>query len=345
MGSSSQTQSSSGGDSNSQFTGMTASEPGWSPQANVLQNIFGQVPGALSQSQSAQLPSDFTAQMTPDQLALGQSELGSANSNIGAANGLIGTSSPYVSQGLGGAGSALSSLLGFNPSSTNNMNAVNNVANQYVQGQNIPAQVQQAMAGANQEADEVQLPGVNQQMTASGNQNSSRNALSQGLVQSNLANTAANMGSSMEGQAYAQGSQLGENMLANNNSMDLQGLNSALSGGLNLGNSGIYGMNGGISALNSLYGLGSTGAGVAQQNNQLGLQNALQQYTYGEAAPFAPLSSAMQVAGTTNWGPVTATSGTSNSTAAQQGNSETESQNPLAALSAIGGLMGSLGGI
>lgn len=345
MGSSSQTQSSSGGDSNSQFSGMTASEPGWSPQSSVLQDIFGQVPTALSTSQQAQLPSNFTAQMTPDQLNLGTSELNSANSNLGNAQNMIGSGQSNLTSGSSGANSALSSLLGYNPSSINNMNAVNNAANQYVQGANIPAQVQQAMAGANQEANEVQLPGVNQQMTQSGNQNSSRNSLAQGLVQSNLANTAANMGASMEGQDYQTGASLGENMLANNASMSLNGLNSALSGGLNLANNGIYGNTAGLSALSSLYGLGSTGAGVAQQNNQLGLQNALQQYTYGEAAPFAPLSSAMQVAGTTNWGPVTATAGTNDSTAAQQGNSETESQNPLAALSAIGGLMGAMGGI
>lgn len=345
MGSSSQTQSSSAGDSNSQFSGMTASEPGWAPQSSVLSQIFGQVPTALSSSQQAQLPSNFTAQMTPDQLALGQSELSSANSNLGNAQSMIGSGQSNLASGSAGANSALSSLLGYNPSSINNMGAVNDVANQYVAGQNIPAQVQQAMAGANQEANEVQLPGVNQAMTQSGNQNSSRNSLAQGLVQSNLANEAANMGSSMEGQAYAQGSQLGENMLANNSAQQLSGLNSAMSGGLNLANNGIYGNTAGLSALSSLFGLGSTGAGVAQQNNQLGLQNALQQYTYGEAAPFAPLASAMQVAGTTNWGPVTATAGTNNSTAGQQGNSETESQNPLAALSAIGGLAGMMGGI
>lgn len=327
--------------SNGSYAGTATNAPSYAPQANALQDILGQVPGALSQGQSAQLPSNYVAGLTGQQLGLGQTEY---NSGLGAANtasGLVGTGSSAATTGYGGAGSALSSLLGYNPSATNNAGAVNSFANQYVAGQNIPAQVQQAMAGANQEANEVSLPGINQAMTASGNQNSSRNALSQGLVQSNLANTAANLGSSMEGQAYATGSQLGESALQSNNSNALSALTGALSGGTALGSSGAYGSTLGTNNLASALGLSTTGAQTSQTNSQDILSNALQQYEYGEAAPFAPLAAAMGIAGSTNWGQTTTGGGTQE--ANTLGNSTTTSTPSL--LSMLGSGLGFLGAL
>jgi len=213
--------------STSNTSGTATSAPGYAPQANVLSDVFGQVPGAITTAQNQQLPSQYTAGMTPQQLQEYQMM-------TSAGNGIAGTGAGATNAGAAGAQGALTSLGAFNPSATNNTANLINSANQYVQGQNIPAQVAQAMQGATQQAAQTTLPGINQGMTNTGNQNSSRNALAQGQVQQGLAENSENLASSMSGQAYGQGLNLAESQQATNNATQLAALQAALGGGTNL---------------------------------------------------------------------------------------------------------------
>lgn len=295
-------------------SGTSTSQPGWAPQANALTQLFGQVPGAVQTAQGVNLPSNFTATMTPDQLAVYKNMMTTGSGVAGNGVNLSNTGTDASGAGATAAEGALTSLGGFNPASTNNPSNVINAATEYMNGQNIPSQVAQAMVGANQEARDVTLPGINQTMTDSGNQNSSRNAIAQGLVQRGLAENAQNMTSSMEGQAFQGGLGLAENQNATNNSALLAALTGAAGAGTGLTTAGSLAGTEGVNNLVNSLGLASTGAGGVQQNTQEELTNELQQYMYGSQAPFLPLNEAMGIVGTQNWGPTTNSNATTTTT-------------------------------
>lgn len=268
--------------------------------------------------------------MTPDQLAQFQQMYTSGNSAVPAGSTGINAGATDQTAGTAGATGALTALGGFNAGSTNNMPGVMSTAQQYVNGSNIPAQVQNAMLSATQEANEVTNPGTESAAAGNGNINGSRTGLAEGLVDSNLAEQAATMSGSLQGQAYDTGSQLGENMLTTNNAQNEGALAAALTGGTSLVNSGSVAGSGGVSNLENLEGLAETGATGEQTNNQLGLTNQEQQFQSASTSPYANVDQLMQLL-QGNYGQETTGTSTSTSTPS--------------ALSIIGGLMGAGGSL
>jgi hypothetical protein len=326
---------------NTNYGSNSTSGPGYGPQQNFLQSIFGQLPSALQTSQGAQLPQNFTAGMTPQQLQIAQGEVGAGQGLAGNGGTLAGAGTTAAGQGYQGASSALQSLLGFNPAATNNTSNVINGANAYVNGMNIPQMVQGDMAAANANAAETTLPGLQQGMAGSGNVNSSRNGLAQGLVQSNLANQAAGLAANLQGTGYNTGAGLTEQQLQSNNANALSALTGGLYGGTGLGTSGALGATEGTNNAANAFGMQNQGAGMQQQNNQLGLTNQLQQYLYGTQSPFLPLQEAMGIGGGYNWGTNSSVNGFQNS----NGRGTTNQQQNPSALSLIGSGLGIFGSL
>lgn len=305
----------------------------WAPQAAALTSAFTNAGTAYGTSSGAEssLPTNFTASMTPQQLAIYQQMAGAGTGAAPAATSETNAGVGETNAGATGAEGALTSLGAFNPTTANNPTAINNAAEQYVAGQNIPSQVQQAMVGANQEANEVTLPGINQNMTNTGNQNSSRSGIADGLVQQGLAENAQNMTNSDEGQAYTTGLNLAENQATSNNTDSMSALAAALSGGNSLASTGAGTTSSGIQDLINSLGMGEVGASGAQTNAQEGDTNALQSYEANTQAPYTSLQDLMSIIGGTNWG--STSSGT-------QATTSTPS-----ALSIIGGGLGALGSL
>ena len=303
----------------------------WAPQAAALTGAFGDANNAYAKAAAVQAPTDFTATMTPDQLALYQSMTSAGNGGISAANTGVNTGASNVTAGSTGAQSALTGLGAFDPTANNNASSVMNTAQSYVNSQNIPAQVQNAMQSAEETARDVTNPMTENAAAGNGNTNSSRTGLAEGIVDRGLAEQAGNLYGTLSNQAYNTGTNLGENMATNNNSQTLSALTGALSGGTGLTTAGSGQVSSGVNDLANSYGLNLTGASGAQQNQQLALQNALQQYQMGTQAPFTPINNLMQIIGSNNWG--SNSSGTSTTTTTPS------------ALQIIGGGMNSLGSL
>jgi hypothetical protein len=302
----------------------------WAPQAAALQTAFTGANDALGQSQQAQAPTDFTAQFTPDQLSTFKSMLGYANGNQTPAQ-TAAAAGTNMANGTSATTGALNGLSSFNPGDTNNTQSLIDSANQYVKGQNIPAQVQQAMQQATETARDVTLPQISQNAQMSGNTNSSRTGIAEGLVQRGLAENAQNMTGALTSQAYTNGLNLANTQANQNNSATL----SALTNAGTIGNASTNtGVNAGTSAINDQSGLFNMAASAGkgeQDANQANLTNQQQQYQSQLSSPFAALQQYMGIVGSNNWG--------SNSS----GTSTTQS-NP-GALQMLGGLLGTAGAL
>lgn len=305
----------------------TATTP-WGPQAAALQTAFDGAGGALSSASGIAAPTDFTAQMSPEALAAFR-QMVSQGGNLAIPNSQAATGDALMSAGTAGVGGALSGLSGYDAGSTNNTDTQIASANKYVAGQDIDAQVRNAMLNATQTARDVTMPGIEQRAAAGGNTNSTRTGIAEGLVQRGLAQQSSDLGATLRNDAYTKGLALANNTAATNNQQNLGALtaqgaigNTAAGTGVNAGSASVANQG----ALSSE--LAAGGAGLTAADQAL-LDNQNQQYQSKVSSPFDPLKQYMSVVGSNNWG--SNTNGT-----------ETTTKTP-SAWDTISGLMSSAG--
>jgi hypothetical protein len=292
-------------------TSTGSTQPGFAPQVSDLTTAFNAANGALSSAQGAVAPTNFTAQMDPSQIAA-FNQMIQQGSNLSTADTQAQTGSALQGAGTAGVTGALSGLSNYNAATATDPNAINAAANQYVAGQNIPAQVAAAMQGATETAQDVTMPGIEQNAAIGGNTNSTRTGVADGIVQRGLAEQSANLNGSLSGTAYANGLNLAS---ANANAANTANLG-ALSSAGNIGNTAAStGVNAGTASVanqGALTGEAATGGAGLTQNVQNALTNQGQQYAAATNDPFAALNNYMGVVGTNNWGQNT--TGTNNTT-------------------------------
>jgi hypothetical protein len=300
----------------------------WAPQAAALQTAFNGAGGALSQASGATAPTDFTAQMDPAAIAAFK-QMVAQGGNLSVPNAQAATGEALMGAGTSGVQGALTGLGGYNAANTNNTQTQIDAANKYVAGQDVDAQVRNAMLQATQTARDVTLPGINQNAAAGGNVNSSRTGIAEGMVQRGLAQQSADLGSTLRNKAFSDGLALSNNTNQANNQQNLGALaaqgqigNQAAGTGVSAGTQSVANQG----ALTSEMAAGGAGLTAAQQAI---LDNQQQQYQSKVSAPFDPLKQYMSVVGSNNWG--SATNGT-----------ETETKTP-SAWDTISGLMSSAG--
>ena len=304
----------------------------WGPQASALQSAFDYANQAFQQTQNGpKAPTDFVAGANQNQQNTYQQAIDFANGQSGTAGGQIGAGQNAVNQGQSGINGAISGLQSFNPSATNNPQSMIDAANAYAAGQNIPAQVKLAMQGATEQARDVTMPGIEQAAANSGNSNSSRAGIADGLVQRGLAEQSANLSGTLQSQAFQNGLTLAQQQAQNNNVNALTALGQQGNIGLGSFNGGNAGINNGVTNESGVLNIGNGGGTGQQQASQAVLDNQAQQFQSGQSAPFAGLDQLMQIIGSQNWG--------SNST----GTSHTETDPGI--LGTLGGLLGAASGV
>jgi hypothetical protein len=303
----------------------------WAPQAAALTDAFGKAQDAYAKSSQAVAPTDFTAGFNPQQLATFQAMIGQG-SNMAVPSTQAGAAGALTGAGVSGTQGALSGFAGFDPTASNNTQSIVDSANKYASGQNIDAQVNDAMLNARQTARDVTLPGINQSAAISGNTNSSRTGIAEGLVERGLAQQSANLGASLRSQAFQNGLTLAQQQAQSNKASRLAALGgqgalgaSAVSGGNTAGNSS-------VANTGALDTLAMTGGAGLQAADQAALTNQLQRYQFDTQSPYANLTELMKIIGSGNWGSSTTSSGTGTST---------EKSTP-STLSTIGGGIGAL---
>lgn len=293
-------------------TNSSQTDP-WAPQAAALTSAFGDAQNAYNTASTAVAPTDFTAQMSPAALDA-FNQMIAQGSNLSVPGQQASTGDALQNSGVAGVNGALSGLSTYNPSSTNNTQDQVDAANQYVAGQNIPAQVAAAMQGATQTAQDVTMPGIEQNAAQGGNTNSTRTGIADGLVQRGLAEQSANLNGSLSGTAFANGLNLAENTANNNNNNELGALTTAGTIGNTAANTGVNAGTASVAnqgALTSEAAAGGAGLTAAQQAI---LTNQQQQYAAQVSDPYAALSGLMGVIGSNNWGSSTTGTGTSDTT-------------------------------
>jgi hypothetical protein len=312
-------------------TQQTSQSSPWGPQADQLTQAFNAANQAYQQSSTATAPTDFTAGANANQQNTYQQAIDFSNGQSGTAGGQIGTGQATTATGQSGINSAITGLQSFNPSASNNPQAMIDAANQYAAGQNIPAQVAQAMQTATQTARDVTMPGIEQAAANSGNSNSTRTGVADGIVQRGLAEQSANLTGTLQSQAYQNGLTLAQQQAQNNNVNQLTALNTQGNLGVNSFNSGNTAVNNGVTNETGVLNIGNGGGTGQQQATQADLTNQNQQYQSQVNSPYAGLSQLMSVIGSQNWG--SNSSGTSNSTT------------DPGILGVVGGLLGAATGV
>lgn len=305
----------------------------WGPQAKNLKFAFDQGRDAYDQASGVAAPTDFVAGMTPQQLSTFNSMLKYAGQGAGMTNAQGQYGQNLMRSGMGATQGALSGLAGFDPSKTYNTDAVLSGAQKYADNPAISGMVAAAMRDANQNARDVVLPGIDANTAANGNVNSSRTALQMGVVQSGLAEKAADISANLRGDQFNQGLNLTDQLLRTNNSdtlARLQAQGALGSGALSAGNGSV---NDSINNRGNLFALANMGGSGLQQSKQLGLDNSLQRYQMGVQAPFTPLQQLMSIIGSANWGGHT------------EGTSSQTTQSQPGFWQIAGGLLGSLGSL
>lgn len=306
------------GSSTQQTQSQTVSQP-WSVQEPYLENAFS---GAQSAMGSANANASSSLYGTPTQLTAGatpgglQTYQSAIDYGLGGTQGTAATNAGTAALGQGGAATsgALSGLAGYNPAANLNTQGAINAGNAYAAGANIPAQVQAAMTGANQEASEVTLPGLQRSAAATGNANSSTLGNNVGLVQSNLAEQAAGLGSQLQAQYYNQGASNYMNMGESNNTNALNALSTEGSLGNSATNTGLSGLSSGVGNQENLYTMAAQGAAGQQAANQATDTNQSQMYSLGQQSPYTALDNYYNIIGSGQWGGTSDTNSTTTAT-------------------------------
>jgi hypothetical protein len=287
----------------------TSTTDPWAPQASALTSAFTNAGNAYNTASTAVAPTNFTAAMDPTAIAA-FNQMVQQGGNLSTPNTQAQTGTALQGAGTSGVSGALTGLQNYNPAATNNPALNISAANAYAAGQNIPDQVKNAMLPAMQQARDVTIPGIEQNAAITGNTNSSRTGIADGLVQRGLAEQSAALNGSLTGQAFGHGLDLASSNANANNTAKLGALssagtigNSAAGTGVNAGTQAIAGQG----ALSSEAAAGGAGLTAAQQAE---LTNQLQQFQSATTSPYAALNGEMGVIGSNNWG----NSGTSNTT-------------------------------
>jgi hypothetical protein len=220
----------------------TSTSTPWGPQGDALRSAFGDAANIYASQQGTPFyGGDLYANMNPltDQ-GIQASQNFSTGAGADAANSAMGAGSDML--GLGGrAYDALFSAAGQDPTKANIAAAGQYADNPYMSGM-----IDAASRDVTRNLYENQIPGLNQAATGSGNMDSSRAGVAQGIMSRGAADQIGDIASSMRGQAYSQGLGLAENARSTN----MNALNAA---------TGAFGQ--GMGAMGQGY-------GMANQNNQ-----------------------------------------------------------------------------
>lgn len=283
----------------------------WAPQIPYLTSAFQQAQNIYDQNAGHLYNGQQVAQYNPQQLSTFQSMLGYGNNNT-APSTTSSTGSTLATSGSGALTGALDALANFRPSGGTQSNI--DAASAYSDNPAISGMVQAAMRDANQQAADSTLPQIARNAAATGNINSNRTAIQNGIVQRGLAQKAGDISANLRGQAYTQGLNLAEqNSEANNNAM-LAAMTGAGSLGNNATTTGVNALSSGINQQGALYGLAQQGGAGLQASDQAAIDNAKAMSQYGYAAPFDLLNNYFNIIGQRGYGGQT--------TGTQQGETE-----------------------
>lgn len=296
-----------GSDKTTGATNTTATTEPWKVQQPYLKTGFQSGAGLYSQYLDAPwYQGQLYAGMNPMQqgAATGAGQYATGQ-GMGLSQGMINDAYPFLSQG-GNYINLANSLGNFDPGNPTQYN-INNAglyaANPYLDGA-----IDAASRDVVRNLTEDVLPGMNRQAAGTGNTNSTRTGIAEGIALRGAQDRIGDIGATVRADAYNSGLGLSEearraNMMAQlqGKTAGLQGLDTAFSRGMDLRNQGLQ------SSINMYDLLGR--AGDKFQSDQQGYADANYARWQGQYnQPWDLLSRYMGAVGGTNWGSTTSNS-------------------------------------
>jgi len=306
----------------------TVSNP-WAQQSPYLKQAFQGASNALGQANTAQAPTGFAAQFTPEQLGAFQTMLGYGMGNPGISQGSAAAADQLTGAGANAAAGGLYGLANWQPSAT--PGSIMRDASTFANDPAIGGMVDAATRDARRAVYENGMPANLRNLAATGNLSSSKGAIREGILERGLAENAQDISANLRGR----GVDLASGLAQNNQQSALQALLARVSGGTGAVGTGVGAGSSAISQQGGLFDIANRGITGQQAGSQAALDDQLQKWGFQTQAPFAGLNQFYNLVGDKNWGGTQQSTGTSTTTG-------TSSPSQFAQLGALTGIAGSL---
>lgn len=276
------------GGSNTNNAKQTTTQSPWKPQQPYLLGGFQDAAGVYNAMKSQpfyqgslyaglspmqnQAISGINSFATGGGTQAAQNLLGAGQASLGGAYGQMGVAND-LSNFKAGSGTDFSQLTNFNPGDPTQANISS--AGQYANNPYMSGMIDAASRDVRRNLTEDVLPGISRVGSATGNTNSSRTGVAEGIALRGAQDRIGDIASTMRGDAYQQGLGLAENARGTNMQAQLQGMSQGLA---NTENARQFNTNTQLNALNNagnLYGnaygqgIQGTTAGAQQMYNNL----------------------------------------------------------------------------
>lgn len=279
---------------------QTSTNDPWSKQSPFLTQGFDAASNALAQAGGAAKPDGFVSQMTPQQIATFQQMLGYGQQGFGNTQATGAAGASLVDAGAAGATGALTSLGGFAPG--NQTDSIIGDATKFADNPAISGMVDAAMRDSNRNAQEVVLPGIEMNAAGTGNINSSRRAISEGIVQRGLAEKAGDISSTLRGAMYDKGLDLASGNANFNTGASLDAMKAAGALGTGMVGQGVDAQGKAVATQGGLFDIANAGGQGLQQEKQLTFDEQMARYGFDTQSPFDALNNYWNIVGSQNWG-------------------------------------------
>ena len=308
----------------------TTSNP-WEAQAPFLQQGFQAASAGLQNAQSQPGPNQFVSQYTPEQLGAFRQMLGYGTGNPAIAGNSAAAGGALTGAGANATTGALSGLSNYAPGSTSD--AILADAEKFSNNPQVGGMVDAAMRDARRSVSEQVLPSIGRNAAATGNINSNKTAIREGLVERGLADATADTSANIRGNLYSQGLNLAQNNLSQNDAARLGALSTAASAGTGAVGTGVGANSGAVQQQSGLFDIANAGVTGQQAGSQAAINDILARYGFNVDKGFQGLDQFWNVVGGNNWG------GTSNSTGTTTG---TKRPSTLSQIGQAAGIAGSI---
>ncbi len=317
-----------GGGSTTKTEAVDTKTDPWSGQQPFLTDAFNQAKGIYdAQKGTPGYQGDYYAAPTQAMKDAFQGNMGFASgAGKDAATTAAGTGTAAAASGLAGSNSALGQIFGMTGAQTDaNIAAAGKyAANPYMDGM-----VDAASRDISRNVNENVMPGIARGAAATGNINSTRTGVAEGIAQRGLQDTIGDISAQLRGTAYQSGIGAAQQDYTNRLGAMMGGAQTA-SGLLS---QGLAGLESGANINNTNTNTNLTSATMLNGYDQNALDNEYQKYTANKNSPWENLSNYYGIIGGNNWG--SATTGTNT----------TKTQSNPSMLSTLGSGLGIIGSL
>lgn len=321
----------------SKQTSTTSTDMGpWSGQQPFIKEAFSEAQNIYKQNKENPYGGDYIAQPGQNMFDMANRNMDFYNTTgINRADNLYGTSQNLLQGGTGGLFNATGGLMDM--ANRDRIGGVIDAAGRTADNPYMTGMVDAAMRDARRNAGENVLPSIYRNAAATGNLNSSRTAIAEGIVNRGLAERAGDISATLRGQAYSDGLRLGQN----DQTLGMDALTRA--GGLfdTMAARGYGGVADATNQRNAAMMGGLEMGGFEQGLRQQGIDNELMK----REQDFGNLAKYYGIIGANNWGQT----GTSTTVQKQQPGAAQIAGGVLGAVGSLfggpAGLLGGLGGM